>query len=244
MLSSAVLMSLVLSFVLCLRSVFSVLPLCVVQSQTRQQSAEQPMKTPQSLWCSKWTLFKLDEHIHLRDSNQPFTDCLSSRSCLRSQSASERTMVSWGSEEEEASPLLEVITPEERGVRGIKVSASILRSCRVETNSFLVTLEHLSEYILFVHWSTNTPLRGTSSPPLPPPSVPFPTPPSAFPAPVGTFPVTMATDTRKTEPQLKILWRCVRFSKKNWDARTDWKRRHWKTFYVWKSEIRLLLYAS
>lgn len=151
----------------------------------------------------KWTLLKLDEHIHLRDSNQPFTDCLSSRSCLRSQSASERTMVSWGSEEDEASPPLEVVTPEERGVRGIKVSARILRSCRVDTNSFLVTHEQLSEFILFVHWSTNTPLHGTSSPPLPPPSVPFPTPPSAFPAPVGTSPVTVATDTGKNRAAAK-----------------------------------------
>ena len=57
-------------------------------------------------------------------SNQPFT----SSSCLRSQSASERTMVSWGVDEEEASPLLVVVTPEERGVSGIRVSSSILRS--------------------------------------------------------------------------------------------------------------------
>lgn len=53
MLSSAVLMSLVLSFVLCLRSAFSVLPLCGVQWKTRQQSAKQPIKTPQSPWCCK-----------------------------------------------------------------------------------------------------------------------------------------------------------------------------------------------
>lgn len=45
--------------------------------------------------------------------------------------------------------------------------------------------------------SKDTPLHGTSSPPLPPPSVLFPTPPSAFPALVGTSPVTMATDTGK-----------------------------------------------
>lgn len=42
MLSSAVLMSLVLSFVLCFHSTFSVLPLCVVQPKTRPQSANQP----------------------------------------------------------------------------------------------------------------------------------------------------------------------------------------------------------
>lgn len=76
--------------------------------------------------------------MQLRESNQPFTNCLSSSSCLRSQSASERTMVSWGPDEEEASPLMGVVTPEERGVSGIRVSSSILRSCCHETDSFWV----------------------------------------------------------------------------------------------------------
>lgn len=91
---------------------------------------------------STLNLFKLDETMKLRDSNQQFTNCLSSSSCLCSQSASERTMVSWHSEEEEASPLLEVVAPEERGVSGIRVSSSILRSCCDETDSFLVAPKH------------------------------------------------------------------------------------------------------
>lgn len=61
--------------------------------------------------------------------NQSFTDCLSSSSCLRSQSASERTIVSWGSKVEESSPRLGEGRAEERGVRGVTVSSSILRSC-------------------------------------------------------------------------------------------------------------------
>lgn len=148
MLSSAVLMSLVLSFALCLSSAFSVLLIC-----------------------------------------------LSSSSCLRSQSASERTMVSWGSDEEEASPLLEVVTPEELEVNGLSVSSSILCSCCDETDSFLAAPPY---FLHLFYLCTNAPPRGTSSPPLPPPSVPFPTPPSAFPAPVGTSPVTMATDRGNT----------------------------------------------
>lgn len=139
-------------------------------------------------------LFLHLQSTRIRARDKPFTDCLSSSSCLRSQSASERTMVSWGSEEEEASPLLEVVTSKERGVRGIKVSSSILCSCCDETNSFWVTLQLFSAPMSFVHIIANTPLHGTSSPPLPPPSVLFPTPPSAFPAPFGTSPVTMATD--------------------------------------------------
>lgn len=91
---------------------------------------------------STLNLFKLDETMQLRDSNQQFTNCLSNSSCLCSQSASERTMVSWHSEEEEASPLLEVVTPEERGVSGIRVSSSILRSCCDEADSFLVAPKH------------------------------------------------------------------------------------------------------
>lgn len=57
------------------------------------------------------------------------TDCLSSSSCLRSQSASERTMVSCGSGVEVISPLLGDDTAEERGVRGVTVCSSIRRSC-------------------------------------------------------------------------------------------------------------------
>lgn len=185
MLSSAVLMSLVLSFVLCLCSAFSVLALCGVQSKTKKQSAGRPTTSPP---------ISPREQMELRDRNQPFTSCLSSSSCLRSQSASERTMVSWGSEEEEASPLLEVGTPEERGVSGIRLSSSILRSWCDETDRQPL----FSAQILLMRTSTNTPLRGTSSPPRPPPSALFPTPPSAFPAPVGTSPVTMETDTGNT----------------------------------------------
>ena len=70
-----------------------------------------------------------EEHMHLGECNQPFTDCLSRNSCLRSQSARERTMESWGSEEEEAFPRLGEGRAEERGVRGVTVSSSILRSC-------------------------------------------------------------------------------------------------------------------
>lgn len=155
-------------------------------------------------------------------------------------------MVSWGSEEEEASPLLEVVTPEEHGLTGIKVSARILRSCCDETHSFLRTLEHFSAFVLLVHWCANTPLRGTFSPPLPPPSVLFPTPPSAFPAPVGTSPVTVATDEGKNsrEPQLKTLWRCVHFSKKKTRSTKRLKKKTLKGFLVWKSDIKMLLYAS
>lgn len=60
--------------------------------------------------------------------NQPLTDCLSSSSCLRSQSARERTMVSCGSGVEVSSPRLGEGRAEERGVRGATVSSSILRS--------------------------------------------------------------------------------------------------------------------
>lgn len=147
MLSSAVLMSLVLSFVLCFRSMLSVPPLCVVQSKTKQQSAKEPKKTLSV--CPQLTLFTLDEHMHLREHNQPFTDCLSSSSCLRSQSASERTMVSWGSEEEEASPWL-VVTPEERGVRGIRVSSSILCSWVMWRDRQLLSNTQVLFYIHFI----------------------------------------------------------------------------------------------
>lgn len=51
-------------------------------------------------------------------------------------------MVSRGSEEEEASPLLEVLTPEERGVSGIRVSSRILCSCWDEADGFLLTSKH------------------------------------------------------------------------------------------------------
>lgn len=60
--------------------------------------------------------------------NKLLTDCLSSSSCFRSQSASERTIVSCGSEVEERPPRLGEGRAEERGVKGITVSSSILRS--------------------------------------------------------------------------------------------------------------------
>lgn len=82
MLSSAVLMSLVLSFSFLFHSALSVLPL----------------------------------------------GCLSNNSCLRSQSASDRTIVFCGSEAEERPPRLGEGRAEERGVRGITVSSRILRS--------------------------------------------------------------------------------------------------------------------
>lgn len=95
--------------------------------------------------------------MQLGDSNQPFTNGFSSSSCLRSQSASERTMASWGSDEEEASPLLEVVPPKERGVSGIRVSSSILCSCCDETNSFLVAPQNVfCVYYICVHKHKHT----------------------------------------------------------------------------------------
>lgn len=155
-------------------------------------------------------------------------------------------MVSRGSEEEEASPLLEVVTPEEHGVRGIKVSSRILRSCCDERDSFLRTLEHFSAYVLLVHWCANTPLHGTFSPPLPPPSVLFPTPPSAFPAPVCTSPVTVATDggeKQQRAPAENPLKVCT-FQQEKTRSTNRLKKKTLKGFLVWKSDIKMLLYAS
>lgn len=97
--------------------------------------------------------------------NQPLTDCLSSSSCLRSQSARERTMVSCGSGVEVSSPRLGEGRAEERGVRGATVSSSILRSwsdgelgqspTRVRSSVMSVITVFLKIYVL-VHSLRNT----------------------------------------------------------------------------------------
>lgn len=154
-------------------------------------------------------------------------------------------MVSWGSEGEEASPLLEVVTPEEHGVRGIKVSARILRSCCDETDSFLRTLEHFSacftRALMCKHtssWyflsSSATSLCAFSH--------------SSFSFSCSRWYFSCYRGNRRgknsREPQLKTLWRCVHFSKKKTRSINRLKKKTLKGFLVWKSDIKTLLYAS
>lgn len=96
-------------------------------NKTKQKTCHMQVFWQLFIWGWIYTVWRYTAHIMI---NALFTDCLSSSSCLRSQSARERTIVSWGSVgREESSSRLGEGRAEERGVRGVTVSSSIRRSC-------------------------------------------------------------------------------------------------------------------
>lgn len=198
MLSSALLMSLVLSFVLCLGSTFSVLRLC----GQKQQSAKQPTNhntTVQTALQNKIFFILMSTSNEGTVISHSPTASPAVPACVPSQLVSgrwylgalrrKRPLLCWRRFH------LRSVDSAASGFPPVSSAPGVMRQTASQLRIFCMDFICPNEH---THTHAHTPLHGTSSPPLPPPSVLFPTPPSAFPAPVGTSPVTMATHTGNT----------------------------------------------
>lgn len=154
-------------------------------------------------------------------------------------------MASWGSEEEEASPLLEVVTPEEHGVRGIKVSARILHSCCDETDSFLRTLSTFL-HMFYSCIDVQTHLFMVLSPlfcHLPLCFFPLLLQLLLLPLVLLLLPWQQTGEKQQRAPAENPLKVCT-FQQEKTRSTNRLKKKTLKGFLVWKSDIKMLLYAS